>query len=64
MKLNEQNPDEIISRMEADNDRLLRGIKRILDYLEQSRDGDAMFDCEALLAGSKYERKFSPLDGT
>lgn len=38
-------------------ERLLRGIHNIQEYLDATppRIGDAQFDCEALLLGSKYE---------
>jgi len=42
-----------------DIDRLERGIRKVLDYLSQDppRIGDACFDCEALLAGSRHEQQ-------
>ena len=40
---------------EAGIERLERGIRSVHDYVLADRIGDALHDCDALLAGGKYE---------
>lgn len=48
-----------IERLRAEIERLLGGICRIQEFLEETppRIGDATWTCEALRAGTAYEQK-------